>query len=104
MICPHCHGAGHVADIKSLRIFKGVTLTVSEGFLVAYLLTMPDNFADREQLMSAVYGNRNNQPDDKIIDVFMSKIRKKLRPVGIIVEGVWGRGYRLREDKQEAAE
>lgn len=34
-------------------------------------------------------------PDIKIIDVFVCKLRRKLKPLGIAISTVWGRGYRI---------
>ena len=43
-----------------------------------------------------------DEPQPKIIDVFISKLRKKLADASQgknYIETVWGRGYRLREPK-----
>jgi two-component system cell cycle response regulator CtrA len=45
-----------------------------------------------------------NEPEIKIIDVFVCKLRKKLANASggkEYIETVWGRGYALREPKQE---
>lgn len=42
-----------------------------------------------------MYYDRLNPPDIKIVDVFVCKMRKKLRPYGITIDTVWGRGYLL---------
>jgi hypothetical protein len=45
-----------------------------------------------------------DEPEIKIIDVFVCKIRKKLRAVdGHDVETVWGRGYVLRDEAKPFA-
>ncbi|YBV98388.1 helix-turn-helix domain-containing protein [Phyllobacteriaceae bacterium JZ32] len=48
-----------------------------------------------EQLMAALYWADDEEPLIKIIDVFICKLRKKLRPLDIKIETIWGRGYRL---------
>jgi two-component system cell cycle response regulator CtrA len=48
----------------------------------------------KEMFLSHLYGGMND-PDIKIIDVFICKLRKKL-PAGT-VETIWGRGYVLRD-------
>lgn len=46
------------------------------------------------------YGSRadEDQPDPKIIDVFVCKLRAKLEPFGIEVDTVWGFGYEMKPD------
>lgn len=51
----------------------------------------------KEMILNHLYGGMD-EPEIKIIDVFVCKIRKKLRAVdGHNVETVWGRGYMLRD-------
>jgi two-component system cell cycle response regulator CtrA len=53
----------------------------------------------KEMFLAHMYGGMD-EPELKIIDVFMCKLRKKLSPAcgGIdYIETVWGRGYMLRE-------
>lgn len=37
----------------------------------------------------------NGGPEPKIIDVFICKMRRKLKPHGIGIETIWGQGYRM---------
>ncbi len=66
-----------ILELLSLR--KGSTLT-------------------KEMIMSHLYGGMD-EPEIKIIDVFICKLRKKLSAGGCenLIETVWGRGYLLRE-------
>lgn len=51
----------------------------------------------KEAFLNHIYGGRD-EPELKIIDVFICKLRKKLRAAGAdCVETVWGRGYVLRD-------
>lgn len=45
--------------------------------------------------MDAVYGDRPDadQAEEKIIDVWVCKMRRKLEPWGIKIETNWGQGY-----------
>lgn len=69
------------AILELLTLRKGLTLT--KGMLIAHL-----------------YGGRD-EPEHKIIDVFMCKLRKKLAQAEAgasgCIETVWGRGYALRD-------
>lgn len=43
------------------------------------------------------------EPDAKIVDVFICKARKKIAPFGIQIETLWGQGYRLPPASKAAA-
>lgn len=46
--------------------------------------------------MVALYSDRpNEEPEIKIIDVFICKVRKKIERFGIEIETIWGLGYRM---------
>lgn len=51
----------------------------------------------KEQLMSGLYWDRHDDetPEIKIIDVFVCKIRNKISGSGILIETVWGVGYKV---------
>jgi two-component system cell cycle response regulator CtrA len=53
----------------------------------------------RETILNHLYAGRD-EPDLKIVDVFVCKLRKKLIQASggeNYIETVWGRGYMLRE-------
>jgi two-component system cell cycle response regulator CtrA len=53
----------------------------------------------KDMFLSHLYGGMD-EPELKIIDVFMCKLRKKLAAASSgadYIETVWGRGYMLRE-------
>jgi two-component system, cell cycle response regulator CtrA len=83
------------AEIASLP----VPLTVKEYQMLELLALRNGMTVTKDMFMSHLYGGRD-VPELKIIDIFMSKMRKKLAAVSggaDFVETVWGRGYRLRE-------
>lgn len=51
----------------------------------------------KEQLMDDLYWRRNDdeEPDAKIIDVWVCKLRPLIAPLGIRIETLWGKGYRM---------
>jgi hypothetical protein len=63
----------------------------------AYMLLMlRKNEVTREMLHNAGEECRGNPPDPteiKIVDVFICKLRKKLRPLNIEITTIWGKGY-----------
>jgi DNA-binding response OmpR family regulator len=53
-------------------------------------------FASKDAIMAALYRNLGrDEAEPKIVDVFVCKIRKKLKPFGIDIRTVWGTGYCL---------
>ena len=72
-------------ELLSLR--KGTTLT-------------------KEMFLNHLYGGMD-EPELKIIDVFICKLRKKLAALNEgnhYIETVWGRGYVLRDNVEAPAE
>ena len=83
----HVHLTGkeyQISELLSLR--KGTTLT-------------------KETFLDNLYGGVD-EPDFKIIDVFICKLRKKLADASAgkeYIQTVWGRGYALREPSKDEA-
>ena len=71
-------------------------LTTSEARVLACLLAR--TFCTKDTLMAALYrDDGRDEPEIKIVDVFICKVRKKLKPFGVFIDTVWGQGYRLDE-------
>lgn len=70
-------------------------LTGKEAQLVAGLLKR--DVATKMHLMNMLYGDKPDSDiaEEKIIDVFVCKVRKKLEPFGVKIETVWGQGYAI---------
>lgn len=76
------------------RIMSTFGLTRQEARLVRALMTA--KVSDKEALHRAIYDDDpTGGPEIKIIDVFMVKVRKKLRTALVEIETVWGQGYRM---------
>ena len=56
--------------------------------------------ATKARLLAATAGADKPDSDTKIVDVFICKIRAKLKALDIdpSIETAWGRGYRLTDD------
>lgn len=84
---------------RLLRISgRAIRVTQKECDILALLAVNAGSAVSRQIIMDSLYGGSDCQPDQKIIDVFMSKLRKKIAhacPDRTIVETVWGRGYVL---------
>lgn len=76
-------------------------LTEREAAVVAFLLGR-DRLCTKNAIMDAIYSlaPETDEPMEKIVDVFVCKARRKLKPHGIAIETVWGRGYQMPADSK----
>jgi two-component system, cell cycle response regulator CtrA len=61
----------------------------------------------KAQILDALYGHLpgDDEPEIKIVDVFVCKARAKLKPFGVEISTKWGNGYYLtKEAKAKVAE
>ena len=76
-----------------------VRLTAKEYSILELLSVRQGTTVTKEMLLNRLYGG-TDEPELKIIDVFVCKLRKKLAPAtggNHYIETVWGRGYMLRD-------
>lgn len=75
---------------------KFAILTGSEAMLLQKLADIFPRLMVREAILEWMYQiNPDKEPEIKIIDVFICKIRKKIEPLGIGIDSHWGKGYSL---------
>lgn len=67
-------------------------LTICESRLVQALMSAGENGLSKDGLFRAVYFDQLDQPTNKIVDVWICKVRRKLGPACITT--IWGWGYR----------
>lgn len=60
----------------------------------------------RSAIYAALWGALPDvdQPEEKIVDVYICKIRRDLKPWGIKIEAVWGLGYYMSPAHKRALE
>jgi len=78
---------------------KQVRLTGKEYSVLELLSVWQGTTVTKEMFLSHLYRGMD-EPEIKIIDVFVCKLRKKLAEATggkSYIETVWGRGYRLRD-------
>lgn len=80
---------GHV-DVNGSRVTTQ-SLTKKEVLILLAVLRSK-GVCTKERLFMELY-NGIDEPEIKIIDVFICKLRKKLNTSGNMIETVWGRGY-----------
>lgn len=94
-------------DAKSVDIAGSpVHLTGKEYQMLELLSLRKGTTLTKEMFLNHLYGGMD-EPELKIIDVFICKLRKKLAQANegeSHIETVWGRGYVLREPVSEAHE
>ncbi|NKC29483.1 response regulator transcription factor [Falsiroseomonas selenitidurans] len=82
---------------------RPVAVTTREFEVLEALLSRRSALLSKERFMNRLYGEAEG-PDQRIIDVFICKLRRKLAAAGAaeIVRTVWGLGY-MAEDPGPAA-
>ncbi len=79
-----------------------VHLTGKEYAILELLVLRKGMVLTKEAFLNHLYGGMD-EPEMKIIDVFICKLRKKLANAGAdnLIGTVWGRGYMIREPSSE---
>ncbi|WP_428489560.1 response regulator transcription factor [Rhodopila sp.] len=75
-----------------------IHLTSHEYAVLKLLVLRPGHIISKETFLNHLYGG-TDEPDAKIIDVFVCKLRKKLSYVGCegLIATFWGQGYGIRK-------
>ena len=91
---------GKTVDVKGMRIH----LTGKEYQMLELLSLRKGVTLTKEMFLNHLYGGMD-EPELKIIDVFICKLRKKLKAATDHhhIETVWGRGYVLRDPQESTA-
>lgn len=77
----------------------GLGLTKSEAALLTILTDRFGRLVTKEQIYLRIYGDTlDRAPDDKIIDIFICKLRPKLTGLDVKITTVWGEGYKIEGD------
>ena len=94
-------------DAKTVEVDSTrVHLTGKEYAMLELLSLRKGTTLTKEMFLNHLYGGMD-EPELKIIDVFICKLRKKLSLACAgenYIETVWGRGYVLRDDAEEELE
>jgi two-component system cell cycle response regulator CtrA len=93
-------------DQKTVEVSGSrVHLTSKEYQMLEFLSLRKGATISKEMFLTQLYGGMD-EPEIKIIDVFICKLRKKLATASNgkdYIETVWGRGYVLREPHEDEA-
>jgi two-component system cell cycle response regulator CtrA len=93
-------------DIEAREVLvndRPLRLTEREFAIVQCLALRHRKLVTRDSIVANLYASECDEPEGKIIDVFICKIRRKLAAAGAanLITTVWGAGYRM--DDQLAA-
>jgi len=93
-------------DSKTVEINGArVHVTGKEYQMLELLALRKGTTLTKEMFLSHLYGGMD-EPEVKIVDVFICKLRKKLASASggkDYIETIWGRGYVMREPSENAA-
>jgi two-component system cell cycle response regulator CtrA len=93
-------------DTKTVEVNGArVHMTAKEYQMLELLALRKGTTLTKESFLNHLYGGMN-EPEIKIVDVFICKLRKKLANASggkDYIETVWGRGYVIREPSENAA-
>lgn len=114
MTCPHC--ARSVAEIDQLkeqvrqlraeldgewRAPFELCLTAAEARMLAYMVRHPRIVTDEQLITASRTPFNKDDPEPKLSQVFICKIRRKLEPFGLKIRTHWGEGYRLDPESRQ---
>jgi DNA-binding response OmpR family regulator len=102
VICPVC-GMGHmdpgIVIVPSAGVVSRNGQQVRLGTRMMELFMILHRRAgmiiERETLMDQLYQLKPDEPDMKVIDVMVCKLRRALQPLGMKIITAWGTGYAL---------
>lgn len=101
MNCPVCGQPCHSLPVTLLpergMVVANGKFTVLTGKEMAILELLADRFPrvlSKDAILSLMY-QFEDEPEIKIIDVFICKLRKKIEPIGVRIDTAWGKGYGL---------
>ena len=91
---------GALTSDAGVKIIELAKLTYSERMLLGLL--MRRHRVTKDQMMTMLYADRpDEEPDSKILDVMICKMRKKLSPHGVEIRTIHGAGYELPPTSRE---
>ncbi len=86
-------------DTKTVCHFNNnIDLTPNEYNLLTYLFENKDRAISREELLNKVWGY-DSEIETRAADDTVKRLRKKISQTNIIIETVWGFGFRLKENQ-----
>lgn len=86
-------------DTKTVsHLNNNIDLTPNEYNLLTYLFENKDRAISREELLNKVWGY-DSEIETRAADDTVKRLRKKISQTNMIIETVWGFGFRLKENQ-----
>lgn len=114
MRCPSCgheieENADVIIDEEACLVTgngKYTKLTPREMEIIILLKNAYPRVLSNSYICDSLYPHESDRAEEKIVDVFVCKIRAKLKGIGLSIITSWGQGYKLAygseaEDEQE---
>ena len=94
-------------EVMKWQLANTIGLTPSELLILNLLMERTEGMS-RDGIMQAMYSHghaASEVPEQKIIDVFMCKLRRKLRDRASLphdaIQTIWGKGYRINPQRRQ---
>ncbi len=102
----YCHACGKKLEYKERISFdvdsnvlildnKSIRLTTNQIILIRALISAYPRTLSTAFLMDCIYGLESEEPANKIISVYLCKIRKQLKNTNYRIDTVFGKGLRF---------
>ncbi len=93
----------HVDLEVNVAVANGVAvaLTGMQAELLSLLVSSSSRTVSKALLMANLYP-MNDEVHEKILDVMICKMRPSLARAGVIIDTVWGRGFRVSCERKKA--
>lgn len=84
-------------ETLGIRIETPLVLRLTGQEAKVFGILFKRELVTKVQALDVLYGHlpEQDEAEIKIVDVFVCKMRKKLKPFEIDIETVWGQGYRM---------
>lgn len=98
------------ARVRELEALSGVRFEAPPQFrftkneAVIFGMLLKNELVLRESMMQMLYLHEQDEAQIKIVDVWVCKMRAKLKPYGIEIQTQWGQGYFLSPASKSAAQ
>jgi two-component system cell cycle response regulator CtrA len=98
------------ARVKVLEELAGATFesppqfSLTQKESVIFGLLMKNTIVRKQSFIEALYFHQQDEAEIKIVDVFVCKVRRKLKPWSIEISTQWGQGYFMPAESKAIAQ
>jgi two-component system cell cycle response regulator CtrA len=98
------------ARVRMLEELTGANFDAPPQFgftrneVIIFGLLLKNKLVLRSSMMGALYFHKQDEAEIKIVDVWVCKMRRKLKPYGIVIETQWGQGYFIPAESKAIAQ